>query len=87
MYATVPRSAPRSSAARPGIWRGREPEVEHDDPPAARHQHIRGLDVAVQPPLGVKLVEHLGHLAQGRLQPDEMRRAVGVPVAPSAGSA
>ncbi len=40
----------------------RQPEVEHLDLPALRHEDVRRLDVAVNQPEGVRRVERIGDL-------------------------
>ena len=44
--------------------RHRQPEVQHDDSPVPAHEHVRGLDVAVQHAAAMQCVHAIGELAQ-----------------------
>jgi hypothetical protein len=54
---------------RPSVsCRHHQPEIEQHDPPLLRHEHVRGLDVAVHLALGMEGSDALGELGDRRPQ-------------------
>ena len=67
-YAGVPTRPRSASRVVPGQIR-RQTEIENDDPPLRRHQHVRRLDVSVQFSAAVQFLEAVDELRQGAPKP------------------
>ena len=68
MYRSVPRTSP-VCVGPPGSLGLGQAEVGHPDRPLRVHHQVRWLDVAVQDPLVVGIVQGLGHLEDGPATP------------------